>query len=477
VFISSIIAPSYGTGDGEFSWVAGMTTDSLGNLYVVDGGFVLGELTQRVQKFDASGAYLTQWSFGSPPDVGFYEHIDLVADSSDNIYIGNAENGKIQKFTSNGVFIDEWQATSFAYGTGPSYLAIDSEDNIYVSFSDGEHHIYTANGVFLVSWTEPPPLNEGYYGISVAPDNRIYSVNFDDNKVYSFMNLIETFVPIAETPDLECNTTYHYRAYATTGATTIYGEDMTFTTTACDPVLQITTEFLPDETVGVTYDQIIETENYNGIVDFYLDSGTLPPGLSLGSSNLNGFTGQLSGTPTQVGEYTFTVRAEDSINVDTQQYTITINAPPDEDEPLQITTTALPDGTVGSPYSFSIEAINGNGPLTWSITAGALDTGLSLGSSNGLISGTPVLAGTYSLTVSVTDGDDADSAQFTHLVNPLADEPEEPPVTPPPGTPTPPKTGAGILALIVALSCASAAAILALFNAIKKWEIKEHSDK
>ena len=38
---------------------------------------------------------------------------------------------------------------------------------------------------------------------------------------------------------------------------------------------------------------------------------------------------------------------------------------------ISITTTALPDGTVGLPYSESLLA-SGSARLTWSITAGAL---------------------------------------------------------------------------------------------------------
>jgi hypothetical protein len=451
-----------------------VATDSLGNIYVVD------VFNERIQKLDSNGAYISQWSQDVKTGGGAYNHhTDLVVDSNDNVYVGDFGHGKIRRFTSNGVFISEWQAISSTYGTGPSYLAIDSDDNIYVSFSEGEHQVYTADGVFLATWSEPIPLNSGFWGIAIGLDDRIYSADFESQEIISFMNLIETFVPIQESPDLECETTYHFRAYATAGATTIYGEDQTFTTEACDPVLRITTELLPDETIGVAYSQNIETVNYNGAVDFYLDGGALPPGLNIGSSNLNGFTGQLSGTPTQVGEYTFTVGAADTLYTDTQQYTITINAPADEDEPLQITPTALPDGTVGSAYSFCLEAVNGNGPLTWSITAGALDEGLDLGSSDGLISGSPVLEGFYTVTFSVTDGDDTANQQFTHLVNPLVnDPPTDPPISPPPvGTPTAPKAGAGIFALIIIVACIVASAIIALFNAIKKWEIKEHSEK
>ena len=45
----------------------------------------------------------------------------------------------------------------------------------------------------------------------------------------------------------------------------------------------------------------------------------------------------------------------------------------------------------------------GTSPFTWSVSAGTLPPGLTLGASTGLLSGTPTTAGSYSFTVKVTD--------------------------------------------------------------------------
>lgn len=60
--------------------------------------------------------------------------------------------------------------------------------------------------------------------------------------------------------------------------------------------------------------------------------------------------------------------------------------------PLAIVTTSLPDGTIGSPYTQTVQATGGVALLTWSLASGALPHGLSLGTSSGYsvtISGTP----------------------------------------------------------------------------------------
>src|SRR5438128_2424564 len=44
-----------GTSNGQFNFPSGVATDANGNVYVADTG------NSRIQKFDASGAFLTTW--------------------------------------------------------------------------------------------------------------------------------------------------------------------------------------------------------------------------------------------------------------------------------------------------------------------------------------------------------------------------------------------------------------------------------
>jgi hypothetical protein len=81
-----------------------------------------------------------------------------------------------------------------------------------------------------------------------------------------------------------------------------------------------------------------------------------------------------------------------------------------------IITTALPDGTTGTPYNSSVQAIGGTPPYSWSITAGTLPAAqgfgnLTLNGASGLISGTPgcpravfcIFPATSTFTVQVMD--------------------------------------------------------------------------
>ena len=71
-----------------------------------------------------------------------------------------------------------------------------------------------------------------------------------------------------------------------------------------------------------------------------------------------------------------------------------------------ITTTSLPDGTVGTAYSASVKASGGCTPYKWAIASGALPAGFTVKASSTTTSlnldGTPKTAGTYSFDVKVT---------------------------------------------------------------------------
>jgi len=71
--------------------------------------------------------------------------------------------------------------------------------------------------------------------------------------------------------------------------------------------------------------------------------------------------------------------------------------------PVQITTSSLPGGTVGTAYNATLAATGGVAPYTWSVASGQLPPGTSLSTSTGLISGTPTTAGSYNITMQVTD--------------------------------------------------------------------------
>ncbi len=73
--------------------------------------------------------------------------------------------------------------------------------------------------------------------------------------------------------------------------------------------------------------------------------------------------------------------------------------------PLAVTTTSLPDGTVGTRYSATLAASGGNSPYSWKLLTGSssLPKGLKLNKQTGVISGTPTRTASAHFTVEALD--------------------------------------------------------------------------
>lgn len=139
---------------------------------------------------------------------------------------------------------------------------------------------------------------------------------------------------------------------------------------------------------------------------FSVLAGSLPDGLSLSSD------GRVTGTPTKLGTFRFWLRLAGvgcANEFAEREFELTVNS-----VRVQVTTSQLPAGLVGTPYTFRL-AGQGSGQLTWSLAAGALPDGLALGS-NGTISGTPTKIGDSAITVKLTDTQNPQRSDTKNLV-------------------------------------------------------------
>jgi alpha-glucosidase len=120
----------------------------------------------------------------------------------------------------------------------------------------------------------------------------------------------------------------------------------------------------------------------------YSLTGIIPAGLSLSGSTIGG-------TPTVQGVFVDTIKATNAGGSDTKILIITINLPVSE-----ISGSAIAVGTMGKAFNYAITA--SNQPTVYQSTA--LPVGLSMDPATGIISGVPTQPGTYTDTVSVTNG-------------------------------------------------------------------------
>ena len=131
----------------------------------------------------------------------------------------------------------------------------------------------------------------------------------------------------------------------------------------------------------------------------------LPPGLSLNTS-----TGQISGIPTAVGVTNVVLTATNAggSSVVTPTLVITIDNKPVINSALSVS------ATVNTAFTYTITALNN----PTSFTAVGLPPGLTLPAASATISGTPTVAGIYSVTLGATNASGTGQAILTLTVSP-----------------------------------------------------------
>ena len=159
---------------------------------------------------------------------------------------------------------------------------------------------------------------------------------------------------------------------------------------SCAPPLVLGPPALPTGAVGTPYYATLTASGGTAPYAFFLTDGLLPYGLSLSS------TGDLLGTPSYRGGFTFEVEAVDATGcASLRRYAIDICI-------VDFAPSSLPDAVLSVPYGVSFAGTQGVPPFRYGIAAGALPPGLRL-SSWGTLDGTPASAGTYTFSVRATD--------------------------------------------------------------------------
>jgi len=113
----------------------------------------------------------------------------IAVDRAGNIFVADTNNGRIEKFTPNGVFITSIGMKGIGYGQlgEPNGIAIDRDGNIYVA--DALKHLVekmAPDGTVTAEWKGPDP---GFYGprrIAIGPDDSIYVVDQGRTRIVKF---------------------------------------------------------------------------------------------------------------------------------------------------------------------------------------------------------------------------------------------------------------------------------------------------
>jgi large repetitive protein len=160
----------------------------------------------------------------------------------------------------------------------------------------------------------------------------------------------------------------------------------------------------PAAVVGAPYSFTLTATGGTTPYTWSVNSGTLPPGITLSSA------GVLAGTPTSTGTYSFSVNVIDKNNgIATTSITLVVG------NGVGLTFGTPPTGQVGVAYTDTLTATGGTTPYTWSVSAGTLPAGITLNASTGVLSGTPTTGGTSNFTIKVTDATGGTASQATSI--------------------------------------------------------------
>jgi len=173
-----------GSDPALFRYPSGIDVDSLDNLYVLDTH------NSRIQKFTSEGVFIKEWSHEvfSTTEVGTAQGLAL--DHADRVYAISPKTHVITKYDSEGSSLFEFEmAEHDDWSSGHSHgLGIDSSNHLYVTERVlGQIQVYSEDGSLLDvwsypvgngNWPAPPPVwAQGPGGVAIGPDDHVYATD------------------------------------------------------------------------------------------------------------------------------------------------------------------------------------------------------------------------------------------------------------------------------------------------------------
>ncbi|MEA4993037.1 MAG: S-layer homology domain-containing protein [Oscillibacter sp.] len=409
--------------------------------------------------------HLSTWGyiFGTPYSRGGVSYLlrSLSAGSADNGLSGAIQRGNPvsnewdQILNKNSGYIKNW---SGVYSWG--------QDTIYQEY--GMQILRSRRGDSSArNWSSASYQGVGVGGyrpaleITSAPGTELKTVTYDMGGNGTLGNGSLTSATVVYTgtltlPAISSTNGFHYAGtgdgtlgwyaggtFYAPGATPVLATGTTLTAGYSGIAPSITTTSLPGGTVSTAYSQTLAATG-TAPITWSIDSGILPGGLSL-----NGITGEVSGTPTTAGTFSFTVKAANSAGSQTKVLSITINLPPAPPEQFSLAlggtyyfnlsaqgvpdtvNTALPDASLkwvpftyaGTVTAYSLDA-SSSGDASASANAAASDRSLFVADYNishtvswdalngaGLIFGKAYNAGGVAYTLRSLSGGNEDNGQ------------------------------------------------------------------
>ena len=327
----SLITNSFaiGTTDGSldtasFNKLSGMTMDNDGVVYVAD------QMNNRIRRINLYGYSTTGLPAG------------LVLNANGSITGTPTETTN----TTSSIIANN------SGGTSSSQIYITFQDKPSVQTIDAIHILsnYADSGVTIISDNQSTITTIGVcWSTSINPTIA--------NDINSTTDITRVYFPIS---GLIPSTTYYYRAFATNGFGTGYGNELSFTTLASTVSAPIITYNTSNTFTANSPIAPLTVTNTGGAVQSYSVSPTLPSGLVLNAD------GSITGTPTgATGATDYVVTATNSGGSSNYTINLTITSVPSLTTTEVITITATSASLGGTVTSDGYASVTARG-VCWS---------------------------------------------------------------------------------------------------------------
>lgn len=185
---------SSGSAEGQLTMPRGLAVAADGSVYVADAN------NHRIQKFSADGAFLLSWGSyataegGNAPGGTFNEPWGVAVAPDGSVYVADTWNHRIQKFTRDGKFLTMWGVPGLAEEPdrfwGPRGIAVDREGTVYVTDTGNNRVvIFDENGNYQQQFGRSG-INPGEFdepvGIAVDGNGRVYVADTWNQRIQVF---------------------------------------------------------------------------------------------------------------------------------------------------------------------------------------------------------------------------------------------------------------------------------------------------
>jgi DNA-binding beta-propeller fold protein YncE len=178
----------HGRGPGEFDAPSGIAVDREGLIYVTEF------YNHRVQKLTADGLPVTLWGTDGRWSGQLHYPTDVAVGPAGEIFVADAYNHRIEVFASDGAYVRKWGGIGYGFSGKlggwfrlAKALTLDSEQNVYVADAFN-HRIqkFSAAGRFLGAWAGANERPLKYpSGLAVGAGGAVYASDFFENRIWT----------------------------------------------------------------------------------------------------------------------------------------------------------------------------------------------------------------------------------------------------------------------------------------------------